>query len=236
MNYIDFIILVSLVIFVLASLKKGILTILVELVGYIIAVPVSLSLSKQWAEPFYTRFVQQHVVDQLSRKLSEAANPDDIVRTIRESVNKLPFSLDSLGDSFGVDISGSLDSFLSHMTQGNYAQSIADSVLKPVFIVACTAVLFLAVLVAFLIVVKIAARLLSKIRLPRLFKTTNKIFGGAFGLIKGCVIIMIVCAVVHAVTLAASFKSGEIKFLSDFNQSVIVQKVNDFNPILEIIK
>lgn len=233
MNIIDIILLVLVGLCILVSIKKGLLRSVVELVGFILAVPASMAGAKALAPVIYQQFFHQRMLEHAAEKIGSYGDVSAFVNGLRDTVNSLPFSLDAIGSKVGIDIGGVLNNMASGLTTATLAEQYVDSFLKPLVTLLCTGVLFLILFVLILILVKILSFVLRNSHMPHGLKEANGALGAVFGLLKGAVLVFVACTILGVVQMGLEFKSESSAFAGTIASSFVVEKVNQINPLFK---
>ena len=224
MNYVDFIIIGITLLLVLSSARKGLLTLAIEMLGYIVAVPMSIYFSRLWAEPFYVKFVQTRLSEFVCQNINQFTSPKEIISAINDIIPP-----EILGKQMNYDILSAVNNLLENVNSSDYTQILLDNVLKPIAVFMCTGVLLIIVLLAVLIVFKILAKLTSLIKLPKPLSSTNHFLGGAAGFAKACIIVVVLSTSMNFISTFSYKEKNE--FLVAASNSKIIHIVNSNNPL-----
>ena len=223
----DAIIVLIIILFVFLSAKKGFVRTLIEVVGFIAAITIALSLSTPIANFFYDSAVQPIV----TKTVESVAN--DGSSNVNEAVdavwNKLP---DFLTESsfFNLSKDKLTDSISGNADTTELVSSINSFVKPPVSKLISVAVSVILVVVL-LFVVRVLAKIVNKLFSFSLIGDINKTLGGILGLIKGAAVCVIFCMVVG---LILSFtKNGFLIFTYDaINSSHLFKFIMGLSPFL----
>lgn len=233
MNVIDIILIALLIVSILVGVKKGLLRSAVEFAGFFCAIPLAMLGSKKLAPLIYDQFFHQRLVENTVTKVEDYGDVSAFITQIQDSLNSLPFSLDSLGQKIGIDINSTLSSMADGLSTANIAEQYVNSFLKPIIILVCTGVLFLVFFVVVAVLIKVLSFLLKNSHLPHGLKEVNGSLGAVFGLLKGAVLVFVLCTILGVTQMGLSLKPEPTKFGSYIESSFLVEKVNSLNPLFK---
>ncbi len=189
MNYVyDIILLLLFVSIVYSGWRQGVLSVVMRLLGWIVAVTLIVSFSADWAASVYHSVVEARVEQAVS-----AAIPADAIAAMNdgaEAMQSLQAALDSLGGIMGgQNVSAAqADSIISLFQQdaGSLAQLVTQTILEPVLINAVRIVLSVAIVLACLIAFRLLARMVRARRgRGGVLNRTNHFLGGVLGVGEG---------------------------------------------------
>lgn len=191
---IDLILVAIILLFVLISAKRGFMKVLIETVGFIAAVVVAFTVSTPLAELTYDKIIEPPVIEAAVNAVGESAE--------HEAWNALPdFLINSENAFFGTTVNSFTEKITANISSGveNSVKTASKEIVKPI----ATKILGLLYSVILVIVLSIVAKFLAKI-LNKLFSFSfvgkiNRTLGGVLGLIKGSVIVVILCAVISLI-------------------------------------
>ncbi len=199
----DGLVLCVILIFIFLSAHRGFVRTLVELIGFVLALHISLTVGGLVSESVYEHWVQPKATTAIVDIVEEIPlrRTDELVNSVWES---LPNSATQLAENFGITPDSVLkrNDFSSAQTATQTAEELCQAVLyKPVVTVvqsACSLLLFLVLM----FLVRWIAKLVNKVcRIP-IIGGVNHFLGGVLGLLKGTVIAGALCL---AITTVVSF-------------------------------
>lgn len=220
----DLIIVLIICIFVFLSAKKGFVRTLIEVIGFVAAIVVALSISAPVASFCYDTAVEPIITKTVENSINETiSNTGDAVDTLW---NKLP---SFLTESSFINLSKN-DLYSASSNQTDIAVSV-NSFLKPAICKILSAVISVILVVALLFVVRILAKLINKLFSFSIVGNINKTLGGILGLLKGFAVAVIFCMFV---SLILSFtKNGFLIFTYDtINSSYIFKFLMELSPFI----
>ena len=225
----DAIILLIVLVFVFLSAKKGFVRTLIEVIGFIAAIAISLSLSTPVANACYNATVQPFIVKTVESTVSE--NASNINESVDAVWNKLPtFLTDS--KFFNLSKENVLSSVTNETASGTSEIANAiDSFIQPAVTKLFSVIISVILVVLLLFVVKILAKTINKLFSFSVVGKINKTLGGILGLIKGAAISVIFCMII---SLILSFtKNGFLIFTYDaINASYLFKFIIGLSPFL----
>lgn len=193
---IDVIILAIIIFCVFLSAKKGFVRTAIEVAGFILAILISLAVSKPLSSFVYDKTVEPGVINAVSD-----ASADSTKNAANAFWEKLPEFVKVNAQAEGIT-ADTVSQRLTENSDGGIkaaAKTVSSNIIKPVFVsvisFAVSAVLF----VILMIVVRFLARLLNKFFSFSIIGKMNSALGGAIGLIKGVLVATAVCMVISSV-------------------------------------
>lgn len=203
--FLDGIVLLTLVIFVLIGIRRGIVRTALNLVGMIASAFMSSYFAKIVAQWVYTTFFKDSIINSVTEAINE--NVGESAQTVADAiVDKLPWLAQILIPNADTsEITKAIENGSS--TIANAVETAVSPLIIGLISVIATILLF----ILFSIFFRWLARLISgHFRVPVL-NSLNKALGGVFQLISGSVIIMFVIFV----TKIISNISGDQAFLTE---------------------
>lgn len=165
--------------------RRGLLSGLIGTAKYAVGVPVSLFVSHQYYQVVYDKLVEPKALAKVQEKIAGASGVDTFMAALQEKMQALPQALQ-----------GDFD--FAALKKGS-AKTAADFVMQLVEPVACLLVKIALFLLSFIIIALICWLLSAMLRKKQgkntVFTRTNSLLGGAFGLVKGCLFLVLVSGV-----------------------------------------
>ncbi len=236
MGYIlDIAVILIFVYLVLRGRKIGFVRSVIGLAGIVAAVVLAFTLSGPLANGIYSAFVQKPVIAAVEISVNEAiANTGSaaIGDNLQVAQQALPSFVQNLMDKNGISLSEVALTFVNNGTStvgAQVATAVEQQVVKPV----ATVVMRYAVGIILLLVLLIAAGLLTRVisRIVRItpLKGLDGLLGGVLGAVKGVVWVLLLTTVVQ---LIAGFATVDA-FISQqtIEQSILFGFIADHNPV-----
>lgn len=231
MSYIlDAIVVLIILFFAFLSAKKGFVRTLVEVVGFVAAIIVAITLSTPVANFVYDKTVEPVVAKTVEAAVSEGtANANSAIDAVWD---KMPAFLtessffDLSKENITATIGGEVTANTAELTS-----TISDSFVKPAVTKLLSVLISVILVVVLLFVVKILAKYVNKLFTFSVIGDINKTLGGILGLVKGAAVAVIFCLVI---SLILSFtKDGFLIFTYDaINSSYIFKFLMGFSPFI----
>ena len=235
----DIIIVVILAVCVWLAYRKGLIKTLFDLLGTVIAFLGALAFNGMvgnWIDTTFVRTPVRNMVlstlaDTPVLKYEDALAGIDVAAKIR----KMPEALKGLLESVGVsteEIIGKVGSASATTTEAK--NQLIDSIAAPISATISTAIAFIVLFVVLLIVCMVASKLLSALfNLLPVGRQLNRIGGGAIGLVQGVLIVLVVTAVIWAVSRSA----GEGFFSAEtLDKTLLTKELIKINPICDLFR
>ncbi len=190
---IDVILLLIVGVFVLISAKRGFVRVAVEVLGFVAAVILTLTVCTPLANATYDKIIEPPILKSVDDEVS-----DTVDQTVDSIINELPDFLQSYLNSSGI-----ADKIISEnggLIQGGTHDLVADisqNSIKPVTVKILSTVYAVIMLTVLMIAVKILAVSLNKCFSFSLVGKLNRTLGGICGLIKGIAVLLIICFAIN---------------------------------------
>ncbi len=183
MSILDYILIALMVLMAVWGFRRGLLSGLIGVAKYAIGVPVSLFVSKSYYRVVYEKLVEPRALAKVQEKIAGASGVDTFVGALQEKMQTLPQALQ-----------GDFD--FTALKKGS-AKAAADFVMQQlVEPVACLLVKIALFLISFIIIALICWLLSAILRKKQgkktVFTRANSLLGGAFGLVKGCMFLVLI--------------------------------------------
>lgn len=231
MSYIlDAIVIIIIAVTVVLSAKKGFVRTIIEVIGFIAAIVIALSLSTPIANFIYQTTIEPSIVKTVENVAVETSNEvSGAVDAVWQKMPKFITESNFLGlskDNITQQIEGETASGAMQV-----ADSISHSFVKPVATKLLSTLISVILVVVLLFVVKILAKLLNKLFSFSLIGDINKTLGGVVGLIKGLAFAIVFCMII---SLIVSFtKNGFLIFTYDtINASYLFKFLAGLAPFI----
>ncbi len=232
--FLDLILLAVLVIFVVLGAKKGFIRALLDGFSTLIAGVLAYTFTESASQYAYDAFVRNMVRNSLSNALNSTTNDfGSVTEKVEILINKIPESAINFSAKFGFNVDAVADSIIKSRPSDKdvlidtIMTEVADKIMMPLV----ETVTFIILLVAFVFVLAVIIRLLDSVikKIP-VVKETDKIFGGLLGVLKGVIVVFVVCTILAF--MIASSQNEE--FIELVTSSKILEFVNSNNPLLNI--
>jgi uncharacterized membrane protein required for colicin V production len=186
LSILDYILIALVVLMAVWGFRRGLLSGLIGTAKYAVGVPVSLFVSHQYYQAVYDKLVEPKALAKVQEKIAGASGVDTFMAALQEKMKALPQALQ-----------GDFD--FAALEKGS-AKTAADFVMQQlVEPTACLLVKIALFLLSFIIIALICWLLSAMLRKKQGKKTvltrTNSLLGGAFGLVKGCLFLVLVSGV-----------------------------------------
>lgn len=194
MEYIiDIILAVLLAVCLITGWKRGFVKSLMDLASNLIAFILARVVSAQLAPQIFAQYFEQRAYSSLNRELASAGNSAS--SQVQSALDSIPESLNGFLGMLGVD-KKSMASALSQKLEesgADIAEVLMNNIVSPVLTAIIKLLVFVAVFVLAVLILKIATLLLDKLTELPAVKQANEIFGLLFGAVKGVIVIAVAC-------------------------------------------
>ncbi|HCC34221.1 MAG TPA: hypothetical protein DEQ02_00735 [Ruminococcaceae bacterium] len=228
----DAIVLSFLALFVLLSARKGFVRTFVGLIGTVAAVILAFVLSRALAEFVYTAFLRDPMVGIVENTLIIHAG-DGAHATFDAVFENLPGFILQAASLYGISfdaVSSKIGTAIQDSAQ-QAAPAVADVMLKPILTGLISAIALVLLFVLLMMLVRVISRMLNKAVSIPLFGTANNILGGVVGLVKGCLVVFVVAAVLG---LLIPFTQNGFLIFTDkaIESSFLFKAFYNLNPLI----
>lgn len=226
----DIIIVLIILFFAFTSAKKGFVRTLIEVVGFILAISIALSISTPVASKIYDGAVQPIIAKSVESAVNESAEGANAA--VDAVWNKLP-SFIAESSFLGLSKDG-LSASLSDnaaTTAEQITTTISDSFIKPAVTRLLSVLISVILVIVLLFVVKIIAKFINKLFSFSVIGKLNRTLGGLLGVLKGIAVSIVFCMII---SLILSFtKNGFLIFTYEsINASYLFKLLLSFSPFI----
>lgn len=222
---IDLILLAIVILNVILSSKNGFVKTLIEVVGFVLAIVISLSLSAPISGFIYDKTIEPAIVNSVAEKAADTAG-----ETAKNIFNAMPKFVKKNADDLGVTedkITRKFENKTGEEIKDTMIEVSQDSI-KPVFVkivsLAIAAILF----VILMILVKFLAKVINKLFSFSIIGTLNHTLGAVLGFGKGVLVAIAVCMII---SMIVSFTTaGFLIFTKE-----AIDKTHIFNLLTNIL-
>lgn len=192
---IDLILLLTIGLAVYLAAQRGFVRTVLEAVGLLAAVIITLTICTPLANATYDRIIEPPLLEAANQEFNSSVED-----AVNQALGLLPDFIQNYAETEGIVLSEALES-------GNPANSsaqkivaeISQNTIKPIAARLISAIYSLVILSVLLIIVKVLAAALNKAFSFSLVGKINTFLGGVCGLIKGLAIAFLVCIVIYTV-------------------------------------
>ncbi|MBQ7095663.1 MAG: CvpA family protein [Clostridia bacterium] len=232
----DLLVLVIIGLSIFLAYKKGLIRTLFSLVGFVVAIVLSVNLCKPVAHWLDREFINPAV----KNLVLSAVNGNDAIKDYEQALEKanvvdifqeMPDSLRDFLENLNVDIDGMIA--MAEKSEKNSTEAkeqLIDSVAAPISAAISNTIAMIGLMIILFVLLLIGTKLLDAIfRVLPFAKSVNSVGGIIFGLIRGLLFTVIFCAVVYGLSRGNVLVTSET-----LDNTYIVKTVNEFNPILSV--
>lgn len=233
--FLDAILLAIIVMFIVFGSKKGFVKAFLDSCSTLIAGLLAHSLVDSAAKFAYDSFVRNLLRNRLvNTYTSSFTEYNTIQEKVEGLVDKVPESALNISAKMGVNV----DTITNAIIEAKPTEqdvvidaimvNIVDKVIMPVVEVGTLIVLF----IAFLLILAVLTRLIKGFveKMPAI-RGLDKFLGAGFGLLKGVIVVLVVCAVISFMVASSS----NPEFVEMASASKILPFINERNPLLIIL-
>ena len=229
---IDIILVVIFASFVLTAVKKGFILSLLEFAAVILALVLAYNFSPKVAETAYDGFVKEATIKTIETQIEENVSLQETSTQAQLLLESIPDYMVSVADFMGVSVDDIKQSVASlKLTSENIATELVEKIAQPIIIGALTALSFVVLAIVLLFVLKFLAQIIAKIFKIPVIKTVNNLLGGILGACKGFAVVLFICTI-----LTVFFASGDNELAAAVNDSVVVNLIDNVNPLVNSLK
>lgn len=197
MNYLlDLIVIAIIAAVALISARRGFVRVVIELVGFIAAIFITLTISTPLASLTYDKIIEPPIVSSVSK-----ATGDSVTQITDDTWNALPEFIRKYSENAGFSKESINKSINENMGNGavSAAKAASQGVVKPI-VAKLLAVLYgIIIMVILIFLVKILAKFLNGVFSFSIVGKLNRILGGIAGIPKGIIIAMLFCMIISLI-------------------------------------
>lgn len=203
-------------VFTLVAVKRGFLCSLIEFVGWLISVPLSLFAGKTLATPVYENFFHEKVLASTTEKIAANGNISDFSQVVSSTAGSLPDWIKNILADAGINVDAAASSVTSSLDAQSLANACVDNFLRPAIIALCTVIIAAVAFAILSVLIQLLSKLAESIKLPGLLNGANALLGGVFGLAKGVLLVVVAVGIISVVVAVADNASLEQAYSSSF--------------------
>lgn len=235
---IDIIIVAIIALSVFMAYKKGMIKTLFSLVGGLAAVVLAVSLSAPVADWLNNEYIGPAVRNTVLTAVNGSAvneNYEDALASVDVvgQLQKMPENLRTFLETLNVDVDKIVSSAEDAKTNTvAMKEQLIDSIATPVSDAISTAAALIGLSILFFVLLFVVTRILDTVfRVLPVGKSLNKAGGMILGAARALLIVMLLGAAVYGLAM------GNILFsLEELDNTLILKTINQFNPILNVLK
>ncbi len=200
---IDIILVCLIVLIIILGAKKGFVATLTDLVAGILAVVTAKIVSSPVADILYNNVIRNIVLDFISEKYAEIeVGLASLMDNAFSVFDFLPEGIYTFISQAGIfDSEAISNEIISSITS---VEQLESEVVAPILISVLGLICFAGLSIVFTIVFRIVGRLVAKIiKISNLADKLDSLLGAVFGLIKGCLYVFIIAAVISVASFAS---------------------------------
>lgn len=219
----DLIILAIIIITAYISAKKGFVKVLVETVGFVLAIVIAFTVSTPLAEITYDKFIEPTIIKSAEKAVENGESVEikaweSVPTFITENVEHLGISTEEFSKVLNENISSGAKKAVAVASQ---------RIIKPVCVNLIGMIYSVILMVVLLILVKFVAKFLNGLFSFSIVGKLNRTLGGITGIFKGTVFVVVFCTAVTFI-LSAKGKIFNITYAD-------IEKTYIFKEILNVI-
>ena len=222
--FIDLISVLIIVLSVAISAKHGFVRVVVEVVGFVAAAILVLTVNGPLADFTYDKVIEPPIVNSVSEKISDTGTA-----TVNEIWDSMPNFVTRNAEKYGISKQNVEQTVLNNNGDTEKVlRDISQNSIKPVVTGILEVVYSVILIIVLLIIVKILAKLINKAFSFSVIGKLNKTLGGVLGFVKGLIYSAIFCEIV---ILILSFATNGILIFTTAN----IAKTYLFNLLTNLI-
>lgn len=235
---IDIILVAILVVSAFLAAKKGLIGTIFSLASTVLAIILSIALSTPVSnfvdENFVNPSVKKYIINVVDSS-SIGKSYDDAVNSIdvASKIEQMPDALKKVLNTAGISVDEIVDKAENAKddakeTKDNLINSIAKPISSTISRVISLVVLFVVLSIGLWFAAKFITALFNLIPLG---KSLNKFGGLAFGVVRGLIIVFVICSLFSAVTKAIDPESNNLFSQKTIDSTIILKTGINLNPI-----
>lgn len=224
---IDLILVGIILFFVIISAKRGFVRTAIELVGFFLALYLSITFSGIVAEGVYDTFVKEPLVKQVDEKVGGL---ETSIVNYNKAFDSLPDFVKDKAENYGLSSSGLAEELINNQDGKGFSETIVDYAAKPIVTNVIKVALYIILFIVLSFVFKFLARILNKLFSIPIIGGLNRTLGGIFGLAKGTIIAAAICIAISIIVSLT--ENGVLIFTNEnINSTYLFKFLAGFNPL-----
>lgn len=192
----DFIVVGIILIITVISAKRGFIKVLIETVGFVLAIFLAFTISQPLADSTYDKFIEPPIVKTVSE--SGAQGSQEVADKFFEA---LPNFVNVNLDRFGVKTESVKDNITSSTQDSieNTIIAVSQDVIKPIAVKIIELIYSVIISIILMLFVKPVAKIINKLFSFSLVGKINTGLGAIVGLVQGTVFAILFCIIISTV-------------------------------------
>lgn len=227
----DIILVAAMALTVFLGYRRGFLRTMIQLVGWVAALVVALTLSTPAATFTFDTFFAKGIETQLTETFNGIAGEPSAM--LEGLVEKLPSPIGTAleNNPHLLETLENLDESAADTAQ-SLAVSVANTVVRPLVVSLLQFLIFLVLFLLLLVVIRLLEKLVKPIRKLPLIRQADAILGAVLGALKGVVFVMLLTALLQwLVTMGVT---GNWITADTLKDTALVNWVSQFNPLITL--
>lgn len=226
----DLLLVAAVILIVVRAVNKGVITTVIEVVAFALAIFLASSAAQPTAEIMYKSFFYKSVQKGINESLP--ANPATLNYSEKAQIvmDNIPDFAKEYATKVGLDLS----TLSSQISKGGFKndaelyEKLESEIVKPIAVLVLKNIMFFILSIAFAILLRIIVHALCKGLLKfELLATLDKAIGGIIGIAEGVVVVFLLCCLLSY--LKPKFENPKI--IEAVNDSSIVSMAENFDPM-----
>lgn len=194
----DLIIVFTILLFIIMSARKGFVRTLIEVVGFVAAIAVALSISTPVSDFIYEKTVRPSINKSVESTIAAGASTteeaiDSVLAKFPSFISKSEFLNNNKEDVSQSATNVAIDDSVA------LSNIVSDTFIKPPLIKLFSIFVSIILIIILLIIVRILAKLINKLFSFSVVGKINKFLGGILGAVKGFGFAIVFCLIVGLV-------------------------------------
>ncbi|MBQ9228689.1 MAG: CvpA family protein [Eubacterium sp.] len=226
-NYVDLAIADVVLVAAVIGFCRGIIINIINFIRLSVGAFLCFFVAENACVPVYESLVKPRLVTAVEAHIAAAADPQAIAAQVAEFNGQLP---KVIADNVNLDA--------LELSSADIAESIVTSVFEPIVTALVKGVLFIAVFLVFFLLTGVLVHFISK-ALNKKNKTTgrtsavrktDRVLGLLFGILKSCVIVLAIVAVLMYILELKPELAVESRLWEQISSARLVGLINEINP------
>lgn len=225
------VLLIGFIIFiVVSSSRKGFISSFLDTFSTFISAIISFTFCNQVADWAYDLFVKDLVKTEFLQALDDVSGGASLTEKVSAMIDSLPVAAVQVSNYFGVNVEALKSSLMGGYNASNeqLVELVTEQIAYDIMIDIIRIICLIALFVVLSLLIRFASQFFSHTleKIP-LVGSLNSILGGAFGLVKACIIV-VALGVFLSIIVATAQADSPMLLIED---SVIYGIISGFNPV-----
>lgn len=233
-HIVDILLAVLLIAAVYSSARKGFIKSVFNALAYLASALIASKLNSPLSQLFYDKLLQPRITEKVAEKLTGELDISNAMEYADALIENIPGIIIKAAEKMHIDLNYiSVEFSEQNFAPNEIVDKLVEYIAEPVVVSVINFFMFFALFIIFLLMIKFFIIKLLERRIRKSpFQKGDKLVGAALGLVKGAVIVILLCVVLD---FLAGISEGS-KLAEYVGNSYLISKIATNNFIINIFK